>query len=80
MQTKLTLRMEEELIQKAKNFARKKGKSLSKMVSEYFSLITSDKSTDIDDLPPIVKSLHGSLSGMDLDENDYKEYIEKKYL
>jgi len=39
MQTKLTLRMEDELINMAKSVAEKKGKSLSKMVSDYFKAV-----------------------------------------
>jgi hypothetical protein len=34
MQTKLTLRMEDELIRLAKSVSEKKGKSLSKMVAD----------------------------------------------
>ncbi len=36
MQTKLTLRMDEELIRKAKRFSRKTGRSLSRIVADFF--------------------------------------------
>ncbi len=36
MQTKLTLRLDEALIQRAKAEARRTGKSVSQLVAEYF--------------------------------------------
>lgn len=80
MQTKLTLRLENELIIKAKKLANKKGKSLSKLVAEYFSFITSEELQDQKELPPLVKSLFGSMANEKLDESDYKDYLEKKHL
>jgi hypothetical protein len=80
MQTKLTLRLEDELIEKAKILARQRGKSLSRIVSEYFNYITSKEVNSNTDLPPIVKSLYGSLANSDVDESDYKKYLEGKYL
>ena len=41
MQTKLTLRLDDRLIRDAKHHARQSGKSLSQMVAEYFSAVTS---------------------------------------
>lgn len=80
MQTKLTLRLEDELIEKAKILARQRGKSVSKLVSEYFNYITSKEIDSETDLPPIVKSLYGSLANKDVKESDYKKYLEGKYL
>ena len=36
MQTKLTLRLDDWLIRKAKRFSKKTGKSVSKIVADYF--------------------------------------------
>lgn len=80
MQNKLTLRMDNELIIRAKKFARQRGKSLSRLVSEYFQYLTSEDNTDHLTLPPHVKSLYGSLSDSLVNESDYKEYIRNKYL
>ena len=80
MQTKLTLRLEDELIHKAKLIAQKKGKSLSKIVSEYFAYITSKELSQNFKLPPVVKSLHGSLANSKLNEDDYKKHLESKHL
>ncbi|KAA3658740.1 MAG: antitoxin [Calditrichaeota bacterium] len=80
MQTKLTLRLEDELINKAKVLAQKRGKSLSKLVAEYFEYITSKEPESDETLPPIVKSLSGSLAGSKVDESEYKRYLESKHL
>lgn len=80
MQTKLTLRMESDLINSAKTAAEKKGKSLSKMVADYFTLITKTEVEQKNDIPPNVKALSGILKGSGLDENAYKKHLEEKYL
>ncbi len=80
MQTKLTLRMENELIDLAKSVAEKQGKSLSKMVADYFRALTKKEEVDRIELPPNVKSLYGALVDVNPDEADYKQYLENKYL
>ncbi len=80
MQTKLTLRMEDELIHLAKSVADKKGKSLSKMVADYFRILTKKELVEDIELPPNVKSLYGALADSNIDETDYKKYLEGKYL
>lgn len=75
MQTKLTLRMDEDLIRLAKAFARSSGKSVSRIVADYFALL-GDKNSDIS-ITPAVRSLRGSLRGAD--EEDYRRYLEEKY-
>lgn len=80
MQTKLTLRLEEDLIVKAKKLAQQRGKSLSKLVAEFFSYITSKDMPDPSEPPPIVKSMVGILADSKIEESAYKEYLEKKHL
>jgi hypothetical protein len=41
MQTKLTLRLDDELINREKSYAKKSGKSVSQIVAAYFSLLDS---------------------------------------
>ncbi|MDD3967045.1 MAG: DUF6364 family protein [Candidatus Neomarinimicrobiota bacterium] len=78
MQTKLTLRMDEELIKSAKDFAERKGKSLSRMVADYFSRLNRQE-THPAAPPPHVRALSGALKGSALDEEDYKAHLEKKH-
>ncbi len=77
MDTKLTLRLDEELIVKAKKEARARGSSLSKMVADYFRGITTTgrKKTE---LPPVTARLLGALRGVSVE--DYRRHIEEKYL
>jgi hypothetical protein len=78
MQTKLTLRLERQLIEQAKSYAQESGKSLSQMVADYFSQL--QKSSQAQDLPPLTRSLKGVLKPADVDEKDYRAYIEAKHL
>jgi hypothetical protein len=80
MQTKLTLRLEGQLIQQAKSYAEQAGKSVSQLVAEYFKLLTSQKVTTNSPSTPITKSLRGLLRESKLDEKDYKKYLEEKHL
>lgn len=79
MTTKLTLRLDEALIQKAKAFAKKRGKSLSQLVADYFFLLQASSQDDLDDIGPLTRSLKGILKGANLDEEDYRRYLEKKH-
>ena len=78
MQTKLTLRLEEQLIERAKAHAKKRGKSVSQMVAEYFALL--DREDRPETLAPLTRSLHGALRGTTVDEDTYRRHIEEEYL
>lgn len=78
MQTKLTLRLDEKLIKRAKNYAEGAGKSLSQVVAEYFAAITSSKQSTTE-LTPNVSKLKGVLKGTKIDSQDYRAYLEEKY-
>ena len=80
MQTKLTLRLDDALIQRAKLLSKKSGKSVSQMVAVYFAMLDETRSISIPKITPIVRSLKGSLDNPDISEDDYKKYIEGKYL
>mgnify|MGYP000563164095 CR=1 FL=1 len=78
MQTKLTLRVEDSLIQQAKDYAREHDKSLSQIVADYFKALTESKQKL--ENAPITQSLIGMLSDSEVDEGDYKRHLEDKYL
>ena len=80
MQSKLTLRLDEGLIRRAKAIAKRRGKSLSQMVAEYFALLGSRSSKEPKELAPTVDSLKGILKGSKVDRQDYKRHLEDKYL
>ena len=75
MQTKLTLCLEEQLIERAKAHAKKRGKSASQMVADYFALL--DREDRPETLAPLTRSLHGTLGGTAVDEDTYRERLEK---
>lgn len=81
MNTKLTLRLDKTLIQKAKIYAKEEGKSISQIVSAYFNAI-SNKNNDKEEikLKPIVSKLYASLKDTSISKKDYKKHIENKYL
>jgi hypothetical protein len=80
MNTKLTLSLEKEVIEKAKSYAKQTGRSLSELVEAYFENLTS-KSEKEDDIHPKVKKLIGRITlPDDFDENKAKdEYFKEKY-
>ncbi len=80
MKNKLTLRLDDSLIKRAKKRAKEKGTSVSQMVADYFALIESERSITKRRLPPITASLAGILKNEDIKEEDYKKHLEEKYL
>jgi len=79
MQSKLTLRLDDELIKRAKDYSHESGKSLSQLVAEYFSLLTEDKKQEYNASNPVTRSLRGILSGTEISEEDYHTYLEEKH-
>ncbi len=80
MKIKLTLRLDDSLIKRAKKRAKQKGTSVSQMVADYFALIEAEQTSSIEELPPITASLAGILKNADIQEKDYKAYLEDKHL
>jgi hypothetical protein len=82
METKLTLRLNDQVIIKAKEYARNHKISLSKMIESYLDSLTRQK--EVDDkttITPLVDSLIGVMdlpAGYD-DKKDYQDYIIEKY-
>lgn len=77
MNTKLTLRLDSDLIEGAKRHSAKSGKSVSKLVSDYFTLIDARQPSA--QVTRRVQSLRGVLSGSGLDEHDYRKHLEDKH-
>jgi hypothetical protein len=82
MDSKLTLNIDKNVANRAKVYARSKGRSLSDLVENYLKLLTTDTSIDDLEITPRVKSLLGCIT---LPEDfDYKkertDYLIKKYL
>ena len=79
MNTKLTLRLDDKLIESAKKYSAQTGKSVSKIVSDFFVIIKNEKLSKKYSVSPAVLSLKGVLKDTQFSEDDYKDYLEDKY-
>lgn len=86
MAKKLTLRIDEEVIERAKEYAAERGISVSKLVEQYFEALVeegNEKRSDDwkDDLSPLTRSLLGRAKTDEggIDEDDYYRYLEEKH-
>ena len=82
MEKKLTLRLNDNVIKRAKKYAKHRKISLSKMIEAYLDSLTKEKDTDEQvEITPLIKSLSGIIDVPDdFDyKKEYREYIEKKY-
>ena len=83
MNTKLTLTIERDIIERAKSYAKDKNRSLSDIVENYLKILTEKEQKNEDqNLNPIVESLKGSFKmpkNMDY-KKELKNRLEEKYL
>jgi BioD-like phosphotransacetylase family protein len=73
MGTKLTLTVEKSVIEKAKKYAKAKGRSLSDIIENYLKAITAEEQGEEIEVSPIVKSLKGSFKMPN--DFDYKKEL-----
>ena len=82
MDAKLTLTIEQNLIVRAKAYARDQGRSLSDLVESYFKILTSTDYRVPDKFPAIIEELKGSFKAPD--DFDYNQALinelQKKHL
>ena len=80
MQAKLTLRVEEALIRKAKRLAKKRGTSVSRIFGDFISNQADDLPSN--DLPPLTASMLGAIKkkGADIDDDSYRKHLEERHL
>jgi hypothetical protein len=81
MDTKLTLKLDQEIIEKAKHYASEKKVSLSRIIENYLNSLTSDKTNNDIQISPFVKSLSSGIKiPADYDyKKDRADYLEQKY-
>lgn len=73
--SKLTLSVDEQVIGRAKEFAARRGTSVSKLVEEYLDRLTS-RGARVSD-PPVLGRLRGIAAGAD--SAAYRRHLEQKY-
>ena len=76
MNTKLTLTIEQTVIEKAKKYAKDKERSLSNLIENYLKALTKEDNSNEIELTPIVKSLKGSFTAPK--NFDYKKELTKR--
>ena len=81
MNAKLTLKLNEAVIEKAKEYARKNKKSLSELVENFFKTITAESEQGQTSYSPITEELSGVLNVAELQDyqDQYADYLIKKY-
>lgn len=80
MNTKLTLNLNQAVIQQAKDYARDNQTSLSKLIENYLSSLTKKKQPS-SKVSKLVESLTGVIPSDTAEDykKDYYEYLNKKY-
>lgn len=80
MDTKLTLKLDESVIERAKKYASNKKVSLSRLIENYLDSLTNEQSDDFE-ISPFVKSISSGKSmptNMDAREK-YLDFLDEKY-
>ena len=76
MTTKLTLSVDARVIERAKQYARARGTSVSGLVEQLLDL-AAGTGAQPEVTPPVLARLRGSIKKVD--EKDYRRYLERKY-
>ena len=80
MDTKLTLKLDQEVIEKAKRFAQGQQTSLSQLIENYLLNLTREEDSPFP-ISPLVKSLSGIIefpASTDV-RKAYREHLRQKY-
>lgn len=79
MDSKLTLKLNESVIERAKLYAKENNVSLSRMIESYLQAVTLRNKNRIK-ISPLVKSLTGVIELKKTDyRKDYTDFLSKKY-
>ena len=83
MDSKLTIKLNENVIKRAKKYASHKNTSLSRLIENYLDTLTNEKKEDFE-ISPFVKSISNGIKvSSDFDEKKWREermdYLDKKH-
>ncbi len=79
MDTKLTLKLNKSIIERAKQYAKGRNISLSKMIENYLQAVTNERENEVE-VSPLVESLIGVLKTKSNSyKKDYTGYLSDKY-
>jgi len=81
MNSKLTLKLNDRTIKRAKKYAERNRQSLSSLVENYFKIISENEELNEIEISPNVLELSGIIDlpeNFDL-KNEYKKHLEEKF-
>jgi hypothetical protein len=73
--SKLTLSIDDAVVEKAKRYAKSRRVSVSKLVEGYLELVSTSVQTPAD--TPVLRSLRGTLKSANV--RTYERHLERKY-
>lgn len=81
MDAKLTLKLNQEIIERAKHYASEKKLSLSRLIENYLNSLTSEKTNNEIQISDFVKSMSSEIKlSADFDyKKERSNYLEHKY-
>ena len=82
METKLTLRLEQGVIEGAKIYSKTHHRSLSSLVEAYFRRLGNlDQKQALGEITPVVKLLSGVLQSSEIEnwKEEYSDWLKKKH-
>ena len=78
MNTKLTLNLNKNIIESAKDYAKNHKVSLSQLIENYLNSLTKKDERDVK-VSPLVQSLTGVIPNEEDIRDDYYEFLKQKY-
>lgn len=79
MKRKLTLRMDEDAIEFAKEYASQRNTSVSKLVEQFFEALQPAQESSEIEYSQMVEALAGIAEGADISIEDYYEHLDEKH-
>ena len=76
---KLTLSVDERIIERAKRYASRRRTSVSRLVQDYLDLLARTRPVKDEELPPVTRRLRGVLKGAKYNREEFIDHLEKKY-
>ena len=74
--SKVTLSVDEDVVRQAKRYAERRGTSVSRLVQSFLKPVSS-RPEEIEEAPPALKRLRGSLKGARA--SGYRRHLSDKY-
>jgi hypothetical protein len=76
---KLTLSVDPAVVKRAKEYAARRGTSVSGLVEGYLDLVSQAPSAGDAPVTPLLARLRAELKGMRADRGSYRRYLARKY-